>query len=224
MSPYDVRSLRWRLQHAGEGYVLEGRAEVIGQSRVEIYFPNEWAVREWASFTIPNLLSVLHSQDKMAKDVKQAIEQGVFDADKVAQSVPTAAEIAEKVVESLTKAGLSVQKAKPPSPPPEPVVAVQAAPSPTAYALRRNEDEDLLATGMWVDPSFIWWQLHVKGDGPPLEDKTGALWHWAGGYFHEGGEIWPLLSRNDWTIQDKSWDTVWKELGPLRHTDEIVED
>jgi hypothetical protein len=224
MSPHDARHLRWRVKHAGEGYVVEGVAEIMGRADVEIYFPSEWALREWTSFTIPNALSVRHSQDKAADDVKQAIEAGVHNADKMATAPPTAAQIAEKVVESLAKAGLTVEKAERPPTPKKLVRAVQAAPMPSpTYAERRNEDEELLDSGMWVDPDFVWWQLHIKGDGPPLEDKTGALWHWAGGYTQDEQGTWPLLSRNDWTIRDKSWDAVWKELGPLHYTDEIVE-
>lgn len=228
MSPYDVRNLSWRVKHAGEGYVLEGVAEIMGCPRVELYFPSEDAFREWASFTLLNALSVRHRQDQAAADVKRAIERGVEQADKYAVAPPTAAEIAEKVVESLAKAGLTVEKAKVRVPPKKPVSAPQAATSAPVNTQNeenqpRNVFEDDLTDGLWTDPTRKRWQLYIKGDGPPLEDKTGALWHWAGGYFHEGGETWPLLSRNDWTIQDKSWDTVWKELGPLFYTDEIKE-
>jgi hypothetical protein len=228
MSPYDVRNLSWRVKHAGEGYVLEGVAEIMGCPRVELYFPNEDAFKEWASFTLLNALSVRHRQDQAAQDVKRAIERGVEQADKYATAPPTAAEIAEKVVESLAKAGLSVEKAKVSVPPKKPVSVPQAATSAPVNVQNeenqpRNWSEDDLAEGIWMDPTRRLWQLHIKGDGPPLEDKTGVLWHWAGGYTYDDQGAWPQLSRNDGTVKDLSWSTVWNAVGPLFYTDKIEE-
>jgi hypothetical protein len=85
-----------------------------------------------------------------------------------------------------------------------------------------NTEEDI-DKGRWTDPDGNVWRMTIKGEGPPLEDKLGDLWSWAGGYTYHEGWPWPLLSRNDRSVEDMSMRTVQNSVGPLHYTDEVLD-
>jgi hypothetical protein len=267
-APHDNTHLIWRIQRAGaHGLVLQGRTAIAQSSIVDLYFPDEEALNDWLTFTVPSALTACRREQAGPDEAaKSAIRRAAGTLDQTA----TPSEVANAVVEALKASGLSLvtteAAAVAPEAPAPPVVVKDTSDivdsrerrcpetkqhrphkwhnsvtttdhdcpglfdgfmlrtGALGLGMRLCNSEADLEKGRWTDPGGAVWHMTIKGEGPPLEDKLGDLWHWAGGYTYAAdGWPWPLLDRDDWSVQDLSMQVVQQSVGPLHYTDEVLD-
>jgi hypothetical protein len=222
VTPYDNTHLVWIIRQAGEeGLVLQGRTAIARSSAVDLYFPDEEALNDWLSFTVPHALSTLRREAAGPDEAaKSAIRRAAGKLDETA----TPSEVADAVVEALKQSGLVLAPAEPAVAVTEPVRPAKRLPPPIPESQARQCPEaQRHKPHRWHNPLTI--QDHdcpgVKGGNVIQSGGLGLTKEIVntkddlkiGRWTHPDGRVWRLTTlRSGPPLEDKIGD-LWHWTG-----------